>query len=53
MANELIRDSYGIRCDKGLEFKAGISLVLNGDKRVKIKEHLWQRVAAMSVRVKH
>ena len=38
---------------KGLRFTLAISFVLPGDKPVQIIQHLWQRVAALSVPVKH
>jgi putative transposase len=38
---------------KGLRFTLAIRFVLPGDKPVQIIQHLWQRVAALSVPVKH
>ena len=38
---------------KGLRFTLAIRFVLPGDKPVKIIQHLWQRVAALSIPVKH
>jgi len=38
---------------KGLRFTLAIRFVLPGDKPVKIIQQLWQRVAALSIPVKH
>jgi putative transposase len=38
---------------KGLRFTLAIRFVLPGDKPVQIIQHLWQRMAALSVPVKH
>jgi len=38
---------------KGLRFTLAIRFVLPGDKPVKIIQHLWQRVAALFIPVKH
>lgn len=38
---------------KGLRFTLAIRFVLPGDKPVKIIQHLWQRVAALSIPVKY
>ncbi len=38
---------------KGLRFTLAIRFVLPGDKPVEIIQHLWQRVAALSIPVKH
>lgn len=38
---------------KGLRFTLAIRFVLPGDKPVQIIQHLWQRVATLSVPVKH
>jgi hypothetical protein len=38
---------------KGLRFTLAIRFVLPGDKPIKIIQHLWQRVLALSIPVKH
>ena len=38
---------------KGLRFTLAIRFVLPGDKPAKIIQHLWQRVAALSIPIRH